>query len=565
MSTRVSERRLPASGRAEITSLLGPASLREDSFVTARHLADWAGSDSVRLAEASEMVLSLARKQTKHRAGLALMATRLAWKGLNGDGPRPSDGKTDRSRALEAYNAALAVFVDATAPELAAGALSPVATPDGMVAPAVNYETLPPVEAGYFDELVAADRLTIRGIRTRAVVKGAGVALVGRRLPAKERAREMENHSPRGIAMAVSCVAEFGRNGRVVIRMLDPIRTETVSLRGRRVPVAADFTAPLALSMGGINDLLLGIRNLLNVSAGAVDAGVYSLDPGDPDRTPVLLIHGLSSTPIVWRNLVSAALADPVIRRRYQFWFAYYPTGAPVMVSAALIRQDTENLRRQYKQSRDPALRHIDLVGYSMGGNIARILATDIGTRLWDRIATVPFDSVPLKPGDRETVRKSVFFEAIPGVRVVVFVATPHRGASMADASFAQWGARLVRLPGDLVSFQSRFFEAIGDALQGDLSIPPRLTGIDSLSARSPLYAAWEGVPLAPGVRFYSIIGDRGRGDTPESSDGIVAYWSSHLEGAESELIVPTGHDAQDYPGTEREILRILRENIRKK
>jgi hypothetical protein len=30
---------------------------------------------------------------------------------------------------------------------------------------------------------------------------------------------------------------------------------------------------------------------------------------------------------------------------------------------------------------------------------------------------------------------------------------------------------------------------------------------------------------------------------SPESSDGVVGYWSTHLEGARSELIVPTGHD----------------------
>ena len=43
-------------------------------------------------------------------------------------------------------------------------------------------------------------------------------------------------------------------------------------------------------------------------------------------------------------------------------------------------------------------------------------------------------------------------------------------------------------------------------------------------------------------VPFHSIMGDRGLGDSPESSDGVVPYSSSHLEGAESELIVPTGH-----------------------
>lgn len=35
--------------------------------------------------------------------------------------------------------------------------------------------------------------------------------------------------------------------------------------------------------------------------------------------------------------------------------------------------------------------------------------------------------------------------------------------------------------------------------------------------------------PIAPGVTYHSLVGDRGKCDTPKSSDGVVAYWSSHL------------------------------------
>jgi hypothetical protein len=58
---------------------------------------------------------------------------------------------------------------------------------------------------------------------------------------------------------------------------------------------------------------------------------------------------------------------------------------------------------------------------------------------------------------------------------------------------------------------------------------------------------------------YHSIIGDRGRGDTPNSSDGIVPYWSSHLEGAQSELIVPGGHGSFALPQSVAELKRILR------
>ena len=59
-------------------------------------------------------------------------------------------------------------------------------------------------------------------------------------------------------------------------------------------------------------------------------------------------------------------------------------------------------------------------------------------------------------------------------------------------------------------------------------------------------------------VPYHSIIGDRGRGDTPNSSDGVVAYWSSHLTGCQSELIVPGAHGAFELPQTVSELKRIL-------
>jgi hypothetical protein len=69
-------------------------------------------------------------------------------------------------------------------------------------------------------------------------------------------------------------------------------------------------------------------------------------------------------------------------------------------------------------------------------------------------------------------------------------------------------------------------------------------------------------LPVAPTIPYHSIIGDRGRGDTPNSSDGIVPYWSSHLDGAESELIVNSKHNAQDNPDAIREVERILKRNL---
>ncbi len=58
-------------------------------------------------------------------------------------------------------------------------------------------------------------------------------------------------------------------------------------------------------------------------------------------------------------------------------------------------------------------------------------------------------------------------------------------------------------------------------------------------------------------------MGDRGRGDTPESSDGIVGYWSSHLDGASGELIVPTGHESFSHPKSIEFTRKILRSHLK--
>ena len=116
---------------------------------------------------------------------------------------------------------------------------------------------------------------------------------------------------------------------------------------------------------------------------------------------------------------------------------------------------------------------------------------------------------------------------------------------------------RLIRLPFHLLS---EIPETVADALKpkGQRSVVP--TSIQGLSPNSPLLHALDRLPIQ--AVHHSIIGDRGRGDTPNSSDGVVPYWSSHLASARSEKIVPTGHDAMDNPQAVEEIRRILLLNL---
>ena len=93
----------------------------------------------------------------------------------------------------------------------------------------------------------------------------------------------------------------------------------------------------------------------------------------------------------------------------------------------------------------------------------------------------------------------------------------------------------------------------------GALKLKRIPNSVDTLAPNNRFVKAINTIPITPGIPYHSIIGDRGRGDTPNSSDGVVPYWSSHLDGAQSELIVPSNHSAHQNPRAIEEVRRILK------
>ena len=152
---------------------------------------------------------------------------------------------------------------------------------------------------------------------------------------------------------------------------------------------------------------------------------------------------------------------------------------------------------------------------------------------------------------------KLVDFEPRPEIRRVIFVATPHQGSQLALSPVAGFFSNLVRLP-NLFSSVDRlvFVNSIRNNLR-DLFIAPA-NSIRFLRAKSPLLLSILKLPMSERVTTHSIIGDQGKGNTPQSSDGVVPYWSSHLPDASSEKIVPSGHGANEHPEGIDEIRRIL-------
>ena len=534
-------------------------------------LVRWAGADAERLTLAAESLLLARARGSQDISGFSLAAMDLSWRSLRSSGVPPSQWLATLAtrRSIAVYNAALDRFVAIHGNDLARGRTDSFWTPLGGMEVSTQFVANPPYRAGYFDNFILADHVSIRGMGKRVRTSGLGVAVVGSRERTPGREKEMfYQPAGRGVYAPFAAVAEFDLEPVTLtrIRLIDLNRHSTITVAGGKVALSGDFTAPFAMSFRGINDLMMGISGIINVEKRQKDAGLYLTEPFDPNRIPVVMIHGLSSSPLVWRTIATGLLGAPSIRRNYQFWYVYYPTGMPILESAASIRDEIAAIRKAY----DPrgisiASRHMVLVGYSMGGVIAQILSTSSGNRLWDAIAKVPFAQAPLDSEDRAELEKLLFWKPVPGLDRAVFIATPHRGTRFADSRLAGIGGRLVRLPGDFLQFQIRMLNALGEILQGDFATMGVVTGITSLSPSAPLYKALDGAPFAPGLKYYSIIGDRGKGGGVNSTDGIVGYWSSHIPGAQSELVVPTGHDAHLHPKTLADLRRILLSNLRKR
>ncbi|MDR3404817.1 MAG: alpha/beta fold hydrolase [Chthoniobacter sp.] len=373
--------------------------------------------------------------------------------------------------------------------------------------------------------------------------EGVGGALVGIR---KKEPREP--FAPfAGITALVTATLDFqGHDATLTLR--DPVKQPTAHVAGVERPLAADFSAPLAYYPAP-SETLTGLMGALRVSNFMDQTGLFMMQPYDPDRIPVILVHGLISTGRMWRNVANDIEKDPVLRGRYQFWAFNYPTGNPVVYSALRLR---EELAKEEKLHGFP--HGFVLVGHSMGGIVSRMQVSTFDRAAWERgapgiagklFSTVPKDSLLYRAG---------VFDANPKVRRVVFICTPHRGSNMATGGIGAIAMRLIALPGDLTSTITK---SLGNSLADVTGSAKRVpNSIFSLSPGNPTLKVMDKIPIrAP---HHSIIGDQGKGDSPNSSDGVVPYWSSHLDSAQSEKIVPGPHGSCELPETIEELQRIL-------
>ncbi|MEN1956320.1 esterase/lipase family protein [Luteimonas changyuni] len=341
----------------------------------------------------------------------------------------------------------------------------------------------------------------------------------------------------------------------------DPYVEEAIDLHGLHVPLSANYSAGYGLWLARSGFNRQSLQTLFGREQGITRPHLYLMQPYDPDRRILLMIHGLASSPEAWVNVANEVLGDDVLRREFQIWQVYYPTNMPLVLNQSAIRRIIVDAVQHFDPEGSARASHgTVLIGHSMGGVLSRLLVSSADDQLW----TWAHENYELDDGRMERIGprldRMLRFEPLPGVGRVVFIASPHRGTKVA-------GNRLGRLVGKLVRLPLAVLEEVGELLVGDdgtaepIAVP---NSIENLSENDPFVRAAADLPISPGVQYHSIIAQADPTvPLEESDDGLVPYPSAHLPGALSEKVIIGGHSIQESAPAILEIRRILHRDIR--
>lgn len=424
------------------------------------------------------------------------------------------------------------------------------------------------VRAEQFSALLAADRYRVVGARELALVEGDGTPMVAKVHGPVGKAAAEAVTPPDGLWVPLTATVEFGPRGPVrtaAFTLYDRNRVESALLGGRRVTLAGDFSTPFAVRRKELNEqnfFTLGILGFVRGDRWFEYTGLYPLETPATDKIPVVFVHGLISDPSDWRFLHNALLADPVIRENYQFWAYYYPTSMAVPWSATRLRQALAHARQRLNPGGQHAkLSRMVLLGHSMGGLLSRLQVVSGGDKIYHRYFKKPPGQLRLSDSNRAMVRDMFFFQPNTDIDQVTFICTPHQGSNLATNWIGKMGRMIARLPLTIIQTTADVVTLNGDAIAAGVQFQPG-TSIDSLSPGGKFASIVQELPFSPHVRLHSIIGDRGAGGDPwKTSDGVVPYWSSHIEGV-PETIIPSGHSGPEHEQCAAKVRELLHEHL---
>ncbi len=354
----------------------------------------------------------------------------------------------------------------------------------------------------------------------------------------------------------------------LTIELYDSVEQSSVEIQEKNVPLESDWTAALVASMDKVQTDDVGTIGLFTPDklmdvvpeSGRTLKGFYMTQKYDPNKIPVIMVHGLASSQITWLDMFNTLRIIPEIREKYQFWFYLYPNGQPFWVSAAQFRADLAEIRQTLDPKRtNPVFDQIILVGHSMGGLVSRMQTIDSGDHLWNLASRESLDNFNGSEELKAKLQSWFRFSYNTSIHRVIFIAVPQRGSAMANLTTRSLGKAFIAKSSEIKDSIKELMKRKNKGVGATSFLLAHTNSVDSLSSMSPIFPALEKCTKSPYVTYHSIIGQISEG---AKNDGVVSYQSSHLDDVESELLVECSHtEITHSPATIIEVGRILLEN----
>ncbi len=341
----------------------------------------------------------------------------------------------------------------------------------------------------------------------------------------------------------------------------DPQKIDAISVGPDRRELARDTSAAYAWGIRISKLARAGLWGLVGGEAIEHRAGLYLLEDFDPNKRPLVMIHGLGSIPLIWAHLSNAVWGMDDLRARFQIWQVIYPTDEPLLVTRSRVQGYLDAAWQLLDPDGDaPARSGAVLVGHSLGGVIARLLCVDSGDALWNAAFVVPPGSLDASVEDLEVIKRLFTFHAYPGIARAVFLAAPHRGSPSAATPLGQVTRAVVGRRTAEVHALRRIAIANPNGIRPELLHTFQqgwINSIATLQSEQPVRRATESLLPPTGITYHTIAGVRpGR---RQQTDGVVPLESAQIPGAASCLVVEDGHRLHDNPHVVAEVVRILR------
>lgn len=302
------------------------------------------------------------------------------------------------------------------------------------------------------------------------------------------------------------------------INFYNPHHTESIDILGEPYYLAANFSASYGMWLAENRLDNVGYFNLLSKQQSLVLPQLFMLEPYDPNKRIIIMLHGLASSPATWISVTNDISSDNELRENYQVWQIFYPTNIPILENRYRIQELIESA---YKIN-DPNSQHIAsqnsvLIGHSMGAVIGRMLVSnenlqDNFHRLSQEQSTLRLSKLVSNELDKENVLNRLQLKQLKSVDTAVFISAPFRGTDFADRWFTQLLRRVVHLPLGFIQTITGNLASI--ASEGELASNPLgalyfQNGASQLSDKSSFMKLTSDLQIADDVTYHSIIANR--------------------------------------------------------